>query len=113
MIVDAIQEQLTYGVRGDRLMPKYNPKTLIRKQRSGRPPMTDRVNLFDKGGFYADMFAVVVKGEIHVSSDDWKIQLLQEKYGGDIFKISRNQWEAIYEEIEPEVKQDTNKWLNQ
>lgn len=112
-IIAAINEQLTYGKRGNSLMPRYRPSTIIDKERRGISLMTDRIALFEYGDFRASLYAEAHDNMITVEAKDFKRDMLVAKYTDEIFEISTEQWKVIYSKAESEFKRRVHEWLNQ
>lgn len=112
-IVAAIKEQLTYGKRGNSYMPRYNPNTIIAKEKRGITLMTDRVALFEFGDFYASMYAEANGSMITIEAKDFKRDMLVARYTEEIFEISHEQWKVIYSKAENDFKRRVHQWLNQ
>jgi len=101
-IIKLIQEQLTEGKRGDgSTMPKYTTSTKQSKLKRGTILMGERIALIDTGEFWKSMFANIYDGSIIVDSKDWKRDMLVDRYGDEIFLISKTQMEYLASLVNP------------
>ena len=116
-IVEMIQIQLWNGkngaemgcMYGDIIRPFYKPSTIRAKRRKGQP--FDRVTLYDKGNFYRRMRVYYSKTEgLYIKSTDPKNDKLIKKYGPEIFRLDRANFNAliaiIRNELQKKVKQE-------
>jgi hypothetical protein len=78
------------------IIPEYTYTTLGFKLRKGQP--TDRVTLFDTGSFHNQIFAESYDGkEVIIDSRDEKSSDLKEKYGEQIFGLTKDNTEDLHE----------------
>lgn len=113
-VLDLVKEQLGEGKRGDgSSLPYYNPRTLISKKRRGAVIMGNRIALIDRGQFWASFFLNVYQGSIIVDADDKKRDMLVERYGDEIFLISKKQMEYLSTLVRPLLMAKINQYLAQ
>lgn len=88
-------EQMYAGQNADggEILPEYTPLTRFLKQEKGQPH--DRVTLADEYNFYHGVRVEVVDDKVVTDSTDGKSQMLQEKYGKNIFGLNVNH-KSIY-----------------
>ena len=105
-----VKEQLEEGRRGDdTLLPLYSYMTRQEKERKGRP--SDRITLLDTGDFWNSFFATIYQGSIEVDAKDWKRDMLVERYGEEIFMISKTQMSEIARIVRPRLEQKIKQYL--
>lgn len=92
VIVSAIADDQLYrrGIngKGEKIMSyaPYRPRTIANKRRKGQP--TTRVTLRDTGAFHKAMFVAFEPDGFYVSSADRKTEVLTQKYGETIFRLT-------------------------
>lgn len=93
-----------FGIDGDyEPLKKYSNKTIAIKKKNNQK--TNVTTLRDQGNFYSGMYLEQNKGEILISSKDYKTPLLVEKYGAKIFDLTNKQeLDIVNNIIEPELK---------
>ena len=105
-----VKEQLEEGRKGDdTLLPLYSYMTRQEKERKGRP--SDRITLLDTGDFWNSFFATIYQGSIEVDAKDWKRDMLVERYGEEIFMISKTQMSEIARIVRPRLEQKIKQYL--
>ena len=113
-IVKLIQEQLAEGKRGDdTLMPPYSYLTVQSRQEKGRPVKGERISLIDYGDFWSSMFTYIGQGMIEVSAKDWKESMLVERYGENIFLISKTQMQHLAGLVRPKLEAKITSYMAQ
>lgn len=109
-IADLNVLQMNRGLRSDgsEITPSYSNLTIELKKAKGQP--TDRVTLFDTGGFQQAITTSVTGKSIVTGSSDIKSAKLEKKYSkkrGSIFGLSEKyKDEYIRENLEPEFVGD-------
>lgn len=99
VIVSAIADDQLYrrGINGREIKimeyAPYKPSTIKRKQKKGQP--TTRVTLRDTGAFHESMFVVFDQEGFYITSSDPKTQVLVEKYGDEIFRLTNKNFTRI------------------
>tara|TARA_R100000541_G_scaffold20190_2_gene30051 strand:+ start:5032 stop:5472 length:441 start_codon:yes stop_codon:yes gene_type:complete len=94
------QAQLMQGIDADggKIIPEYKPFTIQIKQLIGQP--YDRVTLFYSGKFYAKFKIIYNKDmSFEIISTDNKTPKLMEKYGDDIFGLTKENQEILNNNI--------------
>ncbi len=87
---------------GSEISPAYTPFTVRIKKAKGQT--YDRVTLRDEGDFQQSMFAKTEKFPVILDSKDSKSQMLQAKYGDEIFGLDTQNKTLFVEEIKPEIQ---------
>lgn len=88
-IVSWINEQLDEGYRGNDLMPKYSPKSILLKQKKGHIFNREkRIQLYDTGAFRGSIFATNNGSSVEVSSKNYLKDELVSRYSDSIFKLN-------------------------
>ena len=89
------------GVRIDSYAP-YAPYTVFLKKQRGQP--YDRVTLRDTGAFHKSFEIVFEPAEFYITASDPKTQELVDKYGANIFGLTReNINEIAHLYVEPDT----------
>ena len=94
------QAQLMKGIdsKGEKIAPEYKPFTVQIKQLIGQP--YDRVTLFYSGKFYAKFKIVYNKDmSFEIISTEQKTPKLMDKYGDDIFGLTKENQQILNEKI--------------
>jgi len=92
--------QLMQGIdsKGDKIAPEYKPFTVQIKQLIGQP--YDRVTLFYSGKFYAKFKIIYNKDmSFEIISTEQKTPKLMDKYGDDIFGLTKENQQILNEKI--------------
>lgn len=71
----------------------YKPSTIKAKKRKGQP--TTRVTLRDTRAFHNAMYVVFDEEGFYITSSDTKTEALRAKYGGDIFRLTRENFNRV------------------
>jgi len=104
-VTELVKEQLGQGKRGDgTLMPRYSYLTLKEKQAKGRTIMSDRIALIDTGEFWQSFFTELGENFISIDAKDWKRDELVQRYGAEIFLISKPQMSELATLVRPILK---------
>jgi len=100
-----VHEQLGEGKRGDGTqMPRYSYLTKKSKQERGTILMGERIALIDTGEFWKSFFTEVGENFISIDSKDWKRDELVQRYGDEIFLISKPQMSELATLVRPILK---------
>lgn len=111
-IVELIQEQLSEGKRGDgSLLPLYSLNTIIDKKERNSILMGERIALIDTGEFWQSFFATIYQGTIEIDAKDWKRDRLVERYGEEIFMLSKSQMDYLASKVRPLLEAKINAYL--
>lgn len=104
-VLDLNTSQLYSGIdsKGQSL-GEYRPFTVRLKRAKGQP--TDRVTLKDEGDFYQGFRLEDNKFPFDIGSTDSKSDMLADKYGDDIFGLTKDSNDEIIEQILPEVQDE-------
>ena len=108
VFIELNQEQLLQGI--DSLganMPMYSENTLQNKPNS----TSDRYTLFDTGDFHRGFYLETYVGEFKIESSDSKNDMLIEENGKDIFGLTEENFDKVFNEIRPIVKEKIEKWI--
>lgn len=71
----------------------YKPSTIKAKKRKGQP--TTRVTLRDTRAFHNAMYVVFDEEGFYITSSDSKTKALKAKYGDDIFRLTRENFNRL------------------
>ena len=98
---DSVRDTLyNYGIDGKgQSLGEYSEYTIAHKRATGQP--YDRVTLREAGDFYDDMHLEMDSEGFEVDNDNWKANILMDRYGGDITTISEH---TIDEYVQNELK---------
>lgn len=92
------------------LLRRYSPSTVLFKKQEGKP--YNRTTLFDTGYFTRSFDLLNRNNTISIFSRDNKSAELQDKYGSNIFGLTKeNENVYNYEIIKPELLKFINKYL--
>ena len=92
VIISAVADDQLYrrGIngRGVKIMDyqPYKPRTIEIKKLKGQP--TTRVTLRDTGSFHKSMRVEYTPEGFYITSDDYKTEMLKEKYGPEIMRLT-------------------------
>ncbi len=96
------------GAYGDTIRPFYKPKTVKAKMRKGLP--YDRVTLYDTGNFYRRIkISYNARYGFFIKSTDPKNDKLVEKYGANIFRLNRTNFNNLIDVVKKELQDITKK----
>lgn len=86
-LIDANRRQLREGERKDGTqIGTYLPYTIQKRQERGL--QTSYIDLYYEGGFYSRMYVETKGMTFLISSKDWKLDMLEDRYGEMILGIS-------------------------
>lgn len=113
IIIDMIRRQLYSGVDGytTKIQPPYAQRTIKNKLKKGQP--INRVTLRDTGDFYKSLYVEFDDDGFYVTSSDTDLMnLLKEKYGSPILRLSNeNMSILLHEIIRPSLKEKLKEYL--
>lgn len=93
--------------KGEKINPPYTPYTVKIKRILGQP--TNRVTLRNEGDFHSKFYLKRAANEIEISSTDEKTEALVDKYGKEIFGLTRENLEELSEHyIKPALEKKLN-----
>lgn len=99
-IEDKNIEQLKRGERGDgSRLPNYSPVSVAKFGKPAGP-----IKLYDQGGFYGGVAVKVSQGGIEIYDTDYKADLLEGIYGGEILDLQQRSLDELKEDaVLPEI----------
>lgn len=104
--IELNKDQLEMGLRSDgsKVEPFYLSDSYARKknQRNNRPGF-GVPDLKNTGNFYAGFYAVVKNNDLQIKSSDEKSQKLQDKYGKNIFGLTKDSKNIYLQVVREEV----------
>lgn len=98
-IEDKVINQLDQGIdgEGNKIEPPYTEFTIGKKKFEHKP--YDRVTLNDKGNFWKGIKANVMSTGFELIGTDPKTEMLEEKYGDDLIKLTDESKEELRDEV--------------
>lgn len=113
IITEMVRMQLHAGTDGytSSIQPPYTARTIKNKIKKGQP--VDRVTLRDTGDFYKSLRVEFDEDGFYITSTDEDLMnLLKEKYGSPILRLSdSNMSILLHEFIRPSLKEKLKEYL--